>query len=229
MSELQGTVNTENELKFLTDEHGLEIARTWADKRHLSEQGVVWFDRSHIFYDTDALDLMQAGWAFRKKVGAHSYCLKYPVANEGPLLVRREIFIRKLPFALDFQNPLHRRTPVMARIVDLLRGSDIDAFETAMGSIQPRIRIDCVREYFFSVKEGKADRSIGMALDRVVAVDVETGDAISRWCEVELETGWGYVEETARMVQLGDELEMKGLQSTTDTKYQIACRDAISL
>lgn len=226
MTELRGTVNTEYELKFVTDEAGLELTRAWGHDRRLCDEGLVWFDRSHLFYDSDAFDLLAVGWAFRKKTDAFSYCLKYPIANEAMLLVRREVFIRKLPFALDFGNVMHRRTPVMARVVELMRSRHGDAAADMLRSIRPRVRIDCLREYFFSVKPATADRSVGMALDRVTAISVEDGAVLGEWCEVELETGWGFSEGTGDMLGLASELTDRGLRATAETKYELACRGA---
>lgn len=216
MSELQGRVNAEYELKLITDADGLQAAKSWVSTHVRLDLGHMSQKRSHIYYDTKQFVLRNANWTLRRSAEKFSYCLKFPIETRGHLLARREIFSTDLEYPLDIKNSMHQRSPIFSRILPLMEENKVN---WCVEEFVPRIRIDCQREYRF-VADSENSRW-GVAFDNVSAYACEDGRHLLSWMEVELETGWGFPERIDIIQQIADELSNIGLKPTLDGKYKI--------
>lgn len=219
MSELQGPINVEYELKYVTDRTGLKEAMAWLASEVGPDLGYLVRKRSHCYHDTSRYTLCDIDWSFRQRIGRYSYCLKYPLESSGNLLVRREVFAVNLDFPLDIRNNFHQRSPTLCRVLSRLSLED----KLKLEEFVPRIRIDCVRHYRFVLDKYCIDRAWGAAFDEITSYSCSNNEIIKTWCEVEFETGWGFPERIDLIKEIGERMAKEvEMRPTLNGKYKLA-------
>jgi hypothetical protein len=214
-------INTEHEVRLVTDVRGLKAAERWFAAQPFEFRGASENFRSHYYYDLPRGMLAQKGRSFRQSVGNYAYCLKYPVRSEGIVITRREVFC-KMSSPLDILHPYHQRLGILVRLLPML--SEKSATPALLKRFKPRIRMDCRRQYRIMLYPDGIDRMMAVAFDRVSAYDMERGDdrPFASWCEIELETIWAFPERTDVATDIARKLEKVGLKVTSKSKFRIA-------
>ena len=163
-------VNTEHEIRLVTDSQGLNDAENWLLSQAYLNFGSSKSIRSHYYYDVPTFLLGKQTASLRQSVGKFSYCLKYVVDSVGDVITRREVFSR-LGQPLDLLHPFHRCFGISVRLLALL-GQDHATDFAAIKAFLPRVRIDCSRRYRLLTYPDGVDRLLAVAFDTVSAFDI---------------------------------------------------------
>jgi len=216
-------INTEHEVRLITDPKGLRSAGRWFSKQSYLFCGATDSFRSHHYFDLPNGVLASKNRSFRQSVGKYAYCLKYPVRTEGIVITRREVFCKMAGGPLDILHPFHQRLGILVRLLPMLSPKS-PAPPRLLKRFKPRIRIDCRRRYRIMIDPDGSDRMLAVAFDNVsgYSVDGRNERFIASWCEVELETIWAFPERTDVATDIAQKLSQIGLEITSKTKYTIA-------
>jgi len=213
--------NTEREAKFTTDQAGLRHATAWLDSQIKTDLGQAPAFRNHLYFDRPDFLLSARGVSFRQSVNKPTYCLKYPIGQQGIFLLRREVFTKCPDFYLSVRNPLHQNVPVIRWMTSFLYGDNLDVAQRLAG-FAPRIRIECQRVYRIIPRPDDINWMIGIALDQLKAFRLDEAEPFASWCEVELEPSVVFEDNLDAAQKLADGLVAEGLKITTKSKYTYA-------
>jgi hypothetical protein len=213
--------NIECEAKFTTDEAGLRHATSWLNSRIKTDLGQTPKLRNYLYFDRPDFLLSTRGVSFRQSVKKSSYCLKYPVGQQGVFMMRREVFTKCPDYHLDIRNPLHQNVPVIRWMAAFLREDNVPLARHLAG-FAPRIRIECQRVYRIIPRSDDVNWMIGIALDRVKAFRPDEADPFASWCEVELEPSAVFDENLDVARKLVEGLAAEGMKISTRSKYTYA-------
>lgn len=190
--------NFEVEFKILASERDFsELCNMLIDQYGLPG-AVRHFQRTQHYFDTELGDLDQRGSSFRKKHGKNSYCYKYRVEWPGQAVARREVFCEDLPFALNQEDPLHSRIPVLAYLnehfneypVTLLRQLSIFTKRTYYHFYLPNDPVPCFGIYYDD-NEGWLHRDEEKRIS---------------WSEIEIEVNGRNIEHVEKVETIGSSL-----------------------
>jgi hypothetical protein len=213
--------NTEREIKFTTDEAGLRRGISWLNSQIKTELGQAPTSRNHLYFDRPDFLLSTRGVSFRRTLKKPSYCLKYPIGEQGMFLMRREVFTKCRDFHLDVRNPLHQNAPVIRWMMAYLQEDKLPVARRLIGFC-PQMRIECQRVWRIIPRPDDVNWMVGIALDRLKAFRLDEAEPFTSWCEIELEPSVVFADNLDVAQSLADGLIAEGLEVCTKSKYTYA-------
>jgi len=213
--------NTEREVKFTTDQAGLRRASSWLDGQIKTELGQAPKFRNHLYFDCPDLLLSTRGVSFRQSVNKPSYCLKYPIREQGMFLWRREVFTKCRDIYLNVRNPLHQNVPVIRWMTAVLHQDKLPVARRLVG-FAPQIRIECQRVWRIIPRPDDVNWMVGIALDQLKAFRPGEAEPFTSWCEIELEPSTVFEDNLEVAQRLAEGLVAEGIKICTKSKYTYA-------
>lgn len=185
--------------------------------------GTQHFLRVYQYLDFDDLPLRGNGISFRKSERKPSYCLKYPVGRDREAWIRREVFCKDSEMELSIMSPVHRRVPVLSRMIALLDDAGFN-WQDRLQTFSPRLRVECHRRFHKVPRKSTGETILGVCFDSVVARPCGAAGEECRWTEVEIELNSQAPEGLPLALDVCARLQEEGAILSSEGKYQKASR-----